>query len=73
MMAGDAPGFVPHAADGVAILLWSCDPDRPALLATPFVQAAAAAALELPVEVYFTARSVRLLVPGVAASLRAVK
>ena len=27
--------------------------------------------MDLPVEIYFTARSVRLLVPGVAASLRA--
>ena len=65
------PGFVPHPADGVAILLWAADPERPALLATPFVHAAAAAALELPVEIYFTARSVHLLVPGVAARLRA--
>jgi predicted peroxiredoxin len=64
-------GFVAHAADGVAILLWAADPERPALLATPFVHAAAAAALELPVEMYFTARSVHLLVPGVAARLRA--
>lgn len=63
-------GFMPHAADGVAILLWAADPERPALLATPFVHAAAAAALELPVEMYFTARSVHLLVPGVAARLR---
>jgi len=66
-----AGGFVPHAADGVAILLWATDPERPALLATPFVHAAAAAAMELPVEMYFSARSVHLLVPGVAARLRA--
>ncbi len=66
-----ASDFLPQAADGVAILLWAADPDRPELLATPFVQAAAAAALELPVEIYFTARSVHLLVPGVAARLRA--
>jgi predicted peroxiredoxin len=64
-------GFVEHPVDGVAILLWAADPDVPHRLATPFFHAAAAAALELPVEVYFTARSVRLLVPGVAASLRA--
>ena len=64
-------GFVPHAADGVALLLWATDPERPALLATPFVHAAAAAALELPVEMYFSARSVHLLVPGVAERLRA--
>jgi predicted peroxiredoxin len=63
--------YLSDAAAGVAILLWAADPDRPALLATPFVHAAAAAALELPVEVYFTARSVHLLVPGVAARLRA--
>ena len=68
---GREHGFVPHAADGVAILLWAADPERPALLATPFVHAAAAAALELPVEMYFTARSVHLLVPGVAARLHA--
>jgi len=63
--------YLPDAAAGVAILLWAADPERPALLATPFVQAAAAAALELPVEVYFTARSVHLLVPGVAERLHA--
>ena len=40
-------------------------------LATPFFQAAAAAALDLPVEVYFTARSVCLLQPGVASALHA--
>lgn len=64
-------GFLEHPAEGVAILLWAADPDAPHRLATPFFHAAAAAALELPVEVYFTARSVRLLVPGVAQSLRA--
>jgi len=70
-MTTPAHPYLPDAAAGVAILLWAADPDRPAWLATPFVQAAAAAALELPVEVYFTARSVHLLVPGVAARLRA--
>lgn len=60
-----------QAASGVAILLWAADPDAPHRLATPFFHAAAAAALELPVEVYFSARSVRLLAPGVAAGLRA--
>lgn len=59
------------SAAGVAILLWAADPDDPPRLATPFFHAAAAAALELPVEVYFTARSVHLLLPGVAAGLRA--
>lgn len=56
---------------GLAILLWSADPAEPARLATPFAHAAAAAAMELQVEVYFSARSVLLLQPGVAAGLRA--
>lgn len=64
-------GYVEHQAEGLAILLWGADPDAPHRLATPFFHAAAAAAMELPVEIYFTARSVRLLVAGVAASLRA--
>lgn len=64
-------GFVPHSADGLAILLWSADTSAPHRLATPFFHAAAAAAMEIPVEIYFSAGSVELLVPGVAASLRA--
>lgn len=63
--------YLDHAAAGVALLLWAADPAQPERLATPFFHAAAAAALELPVEIYFTARSVHLLVPGVAATLRA--
>lgn len=66
-----ASGFIEHAVDGVAILLWAADADAPHRVATPFAVAAAAAALELPVEVYFTARCVRLLLPGVAEGLRA--
>jgi predicted peroxiredoxin len=64
-------GFVEHAADGLALLLWAADPDQPERLATPFFHAAAAAALEVPVEIYFSARSVQLLRPGVAEGLRA--
>lgn len=64
-------GFVPHAAEGLAILLWSADPGVPARLATPFFHAAAAAAMEIPVEVYFSAGSVELLRRGVAETLRA--
>ncbi|QTD46394.1 DsrE family protein [Ottowia testudinis] len=63
--------FTPDALDGVAILLWAAGPSMPERLATPFFHAAAAAAMEAQVEVYFTAASVRLLVPGVAANLRA--
>ena len=64
-------GFVEHQAEGIAILLWGCEPEAPQRLATPFFHAAAAAAMDMPVEIYFTAASVRLLVPGVAESLRA--
>ena len=63
--------YVEHPAAGIAILLWAAEPEAPHRLATPFFHAAAAAAMEMPVEVYFTASSVRLLVPGVAASLHA--
>jgi hypothetical protein len=64
-------GFVEHAVEGIAILLWACEPEAPHRLVTPFFHAAAAAAMEVPVEMYFTARSVQLLVPGVAEALRA--
>jgi predicted peroxiredoxin len=61
-----------HADDvaGIAILLWACEPEAPHRLATPFFHAAAAAAMDWPVEVYFSARSVLLLRPGVAEQLR---
>jgi uncharacterized protein len=55
----------------IAILLWGTDPDQPALCATPFMHAAAAAAMDFQVEVYFSARSALLLVPGAAERLRA--
>lgn len=60
-----------HNAAGLAILLWASEPEAPHRLMTPFFHAAAAAAFDLPVEVYFTARSVRLLKPGVAQALHA--
>ena len=63
--------FTEHDAAGVAILLWAADPAAPERLATPFFHAAAAAAMDAPVEIYFTAASVQLLAPGVAAALRA--
>lgn len=55
--------------EGLAIQLWQCDPSDPDRLSTPFFNAAAAAAFDVPVEIYFTARSVLLLQPGVARSL----
>lgn len=62
-------GFVPHQVAGVAILLWATDPAEPARVATPFFHAAAAAAMDIPVEVYFSAKSVLLLKPGTAEAL----
>ena len=56
---------------GVAILLWATRPDDPLRCATPFMHAAAAAALDLEVELHFSAQSVRLLTPGVADKLYA--
>ena len=64
-------GFVEHQAEGIAILLWAAEPEAAHRLATPFFHAAAAAAMDLPVEIYFTARSVKLLLPDVAEALRA--
>ncbi|MGP1684138.1 MAG: DsrE family protein, partial [Giesbergeria sp.] len=63
--------FTEHDAAGVAILLWAADPSQPERLATPLFHAAAGAAMDVPMEIYFTAASVHLLVPSVAASLRA--
>lgn len=61
---------LPDSVAGVAILLWACEPDAPHRLATPFFHAAAAAAMDVPVEIYFSARSVLLLKPGVVEALR---
>ncbi len=69
--AEPGPGHVAHPAAGLAILLWASDPAQPHRLMTPFFHAAAAAAFDLPVEIYFSARSVKLLEPGVAAALLA--
>jgi predicted peroxiredoxin len=50
----------------LAVLLWATNPERPHLCATPFVHAAAAAAMDVDVEIYFTSQSVLLLARGVA-------
>ena len=46
---------------GLAIMVWSCDLTRPELLATPFMTAQAAAALDLPVKMLFSAQAVEWL------------
>lgn len=55
----------------LAILLWAAGPDVPHLCATPFFHAAAAAAMDVEVEIHFSSKSVLLLVDGVAAKLYA--
>lgn len=69
----DGPAFPsdPRPADKLAILVWAADPSRPELCATPFYFAAAAAAMDAEVEMYFTARSVELLRMGVAEGILA--
>lgn len=54
----------------LAILLWAATPTQPALCATPFVHAAAAAALDCEVEIHFAGPTVQLLVAGVAEGLK---
>ena len=53
----------------IVIMLLNTDPDRPANLGTPFFQASAAAAMDLEVEIYFSAKNIALLRPGVAEQL----
>jgi predicted peroxiredoxin len=71
-MIEPSPPVLPlRSRAGVAMLLWATDPARAALCATPFFHAAAAAALDVPVEMYFTSRSVLLLLPANVCELRA--
>lgn len=55
----------------LAILLWAAGPDAPQLCATPFFHAAAAAAMDVEVEIYCTSKSVLLLVENQAAGMHA--
>ena len=55
----------------LAILLWATDPDLPHLCGAPFFHAAAAAAMDAEVEIYFTSKSIRLLARGVADRIQA--
>ena len=54
-------------AEKLVIVLWSADPSAPDRAAAPFVYALAARALEIDVEMHFTAGAVRWLFDGVAA------
>jgi uncharacterized protein len=55
----------------LAILLWAAGPDAPHLCATPFFHAAAAAAMDVEVEIYCTSKSVLLLMADRSAHLYA--
>ena len=55
------------SAEKLVIVMWSVDPSVPDRAAAPFVYALAARALEIDVEMHFTAGAVRWLFEGVAA------
>lgn len=56
-------------ADKLVMMLLTIDPENPHHCGTPFFQAAAAAAMDVEVEIYFASRAVRLLKKGVADSI----
>ena len=56
-------------ADKLVMMLLTISPDAPHLCGTPFFQAAAAAAMDVEVEMFFASSSVRLLKKGVAESI----
>jgi hypothetical protein len=54
------------SSEKLVIVMWSADPSAPDRAAAPFVYALAARALEIDVEMHFTAGAVRWLLEGVA-------
>ena len=54
-------------AGKLVVVMWSADPSAPDRAAAPFVYALAARALEIDVEMHFTAGAVRWLFEDVAA------
>ncbi len=54
------------SAEKLVIVMWSADPAAPDRAAAPFVYALAARALEIEVEMHFTADAVQWLFAGVA-------
>jgi len=53
----------------LVIVCWAANPENAKLCAAPFFHAAAAAAMDVEVEVYFTSAAVLLLKRGVAENL----
>lgn len=56
-------------ADKLVIMLLTVGPERPNFCGTPFFQAAAAAAMDVEVEIYFASSAVRLLRRGIAEEI----
>lgn len=56
-------------SDKLVIMLLTLDPERPHVCGTPFFQAAAAAAMDVQVEMFFASRATLLLRRGVAEQL----
>ncbi|OOG25603.1 peroxiredoxin [Thioalkalivibrio denitrificans] len=56
-------------AHKVVIMLLNLNPDAPAALGAPFFQATVAAAMDMEVEIYFAARTTRLLLKGWAEDI----
>lgn len=56
-------------ADKIVIMLLNLNLDAPGTLGAPFFQATVAAAMDLEVEIYFAARTTRLLIQGEADAI----
>jgi predicted peroxiredoxin len=69
MTQQDPRSTSPASKGGLAIMVWSCDPKNPERAATPFMNAQAAAAMDLKVEMLFTAQAVQWLLPEHADTL----
>ncbi len=63
------PSGVIVVSEKLVMMLLTISPDQPHLCGTPFFQAAAAAAMDVEVEVYFASSATRLLVRGVAEGI----
>ena len=56
-------------ADKIVIMLLNLNLDVPGTLGAPFFQATVAAAMDIEVEIYFAARTTRLLIQGEAGAI----
>ena len=56
-------------AEKLVMMLLTINPDQPHLCGTPFFQAAAAAAMDIEVEIFFASAATRLLAKGAADNI----